>query len=561
MTVGAQSIAQQIGLRKIEVINKKDKDRLPMIFRVNGIDVFAKGADWIPCDARVTHCTPERIDDILESAAAANMNMVRLWGGGRYECERFYEKCDQLGLMIWHDMMFACASYPATEEFLENVLLEVEHQVLRLRNHPSIALWCGDNECVGAISWHAHDNAAARERNLVEYDRLNQTIARAVRKCDKSRVFWPSSPCAGPSDFADCWHADNSGDMHFWEVWHGGARFDRYYTVQPRFCSEFGFQSFSSFETVKTYAEERDFNIFSPVMDRHQKNNSGNSIIIGMFGNYFRMPKDFASMLYLSQVQQAVAIQTGAQYWRTLRPHCMGVIYWQLNDNWPVASWASLEYGGRWKILHYAARKFFAPVTTVAYHENDNAPLVMKLVSDVPGALSAQVKVTLHRIDNGKIIGKCWQFTKELKDAGVVSLEMPDLYHDDDARSGFATNECFAIIETNAKDSSGKQYHHIDTLMLAHWKQCELPCSDVCIDTIEPNRDGNGFAITVKATAPSFFCWLSVANDPHGRFSQNGMTLLPGRTIIHYTPGKDAPTMDCDALRAQLSVRDLRSSY
>ena len=557
--VGGQSISQQIGLRRIEVINKKDKDGLPMVFRVNGVDIFAKGADWIPCDARVAHCTAERIDDLLESAAAANMNMVRLWGGGRYESDHFYEECDRLGIMIWHDMMFACASYPATDDFLDNVRQEIEYQVLRLRHHPSIALWCGDNECVGAVSWHSDGDQAKRERNLVEYDRLNQVLTHAVHKCDESRVFWPSSPCAGPGNFADCWHADSSGDMHFWEVWHGGARFDRYYTVRPRFCSEFGFQSFSSIETVKSYAEERDFNIFSPVMDRHQKNNSGNSIIIGMFGNYFRMPKDFESMLYLSQVQQAVAIQTGAQYWRTLRPRCMGVIYWQLNDNWPVASWASLEYGGRWKILHYAARNFYAPVATVSYYENDKAPLTMKLVSDIPSGIDAEVKVTLHRLDNGKAVGKGWRFTKVLKDAGVASLEIPDLCHDAEARGGLAANECFVQVETTARDGGGKRHRLVETLMLAHWKQCELPCSGVCIDTIATARDG-GFDITLKASAPAFFCWLAVSSDPHGRFSQNGATVMPGRTVIHYAPGKGA-SLDCDSLREALTVRDLRSSY
>lgn len=566
-----QRLEQRIGLRRIEVVNKKDDIGLSLIFRVNGVDVFAKGADWIPCDARVAHCTDGRIGNLLQSARLAHMNMLRLWGGGRFESDFFYAECDRLGLLLWHDMMFSCALYPATPEFLDNVRAEAEYQVLRLRHHPSIALWCGDNELVGAVSWASGDDRALRERCLVEYDRLNQTLMTAVHQCDDERTFWPSSPCAGPGNFADCWHADTSGDMHFWEVWHGGSRFERYYTVKPRFCSEFGFQSFSSVETVKSYADESlgDFNSFSPVMDRHQKNGAGNSIILGMFGNYFRMPKDFESTLFLSQIQQAVAIRVGVEYWRSLRPRCMGTIFWQLNDNWPVASWASIEYGGRWKVLHYAAREFYAPVMTVGYQDTPGTPFKVRLISDIPvregcsadgtGSVEAEVTINFYRISDGGTLPGGVSCRHALTKPCVVAL--PDIDLDSAGMPGVTDprRECFAVVETKAADSAGRQYSHRSTLMFAPWKSCELPESGARIGGISQNGDGT-FKIEVLADKPAFFCWLAVADDPHGLFNENGVTVLPGGRSFLYTPGENGK-YTADSLRRVLSVRDLRSTY
>ena len=554
---GDRVIERKIGLRRLEVLNRPDKDGVPMTLRVNGVDIFAKGADWIPCDARPLHADEARIRDLLGSAAAANMNILRLWGGGAFESDFFYDECDRLGLLLWHDMMFACCLYPDRPEFLANVRAEVLDQVRRLRDHASIALWCGDNECVASLRW-GNKNPAERDRKLLAYNRLTETIQAAAAEADPARVFWPSSPSAGPGNFVYNDSNSGCGDTHFWSVWHGGARFDAYYGHKPRFCSEFGFQSFPSLETVRTYADEAkgDFNLFSPVMDRHQKNRSGNSIILGMFGTYFRMPSGFAETLYLSQVQQAVAMQTGAEYWRTLRPYCMGTIYWQLNDNWPVASWSSLEYGGRWKALHYAARRFYAPLATFLFQPGRDTALEAHAVWDLPCAAEATAKVVLRRLADGGAVAD-WTLRAAFAKAGAKKLALPDLARDAKARKGLAPNECFVTVETTGRDADGREYRHEGTVFLDAWKHCDLPASGIAVRKVSKAADG-ALDIEVEAKAPAFFAWLAVADDPAGRFDDNLVTVLPGRRIFRYRPGT---TMTAAALKARLSILDLRSSY
>jgi beta-mannosidase len=251
VAVGDQVIAKKIGLRTIELINQPDERGISMTFRVNGRDIFCKGANWIPADAMPSRETEERFRDLLDSAADAHMNMIRVWGGGQFERDRFYELCDEKGLLLWHDMMFSCALYPADRDFLANVREEVLHQIKRLRDHACIALWCGDNECIGALGWYP-ESKATRERFVINWARLNQTLADAIAEADPSRVFWPSSPCSGPGDFSDGWHDDTKGDMHYWDVWHGGKGMEAYFSIKPRFCSEFGYQSFTTADLAKT---------------------------------------------------------------------------------------------------------------------------------------------------------------------------------------------------------------------------------------------------------------------------------------------------------------------
>ncbi len=239
------TVTKQIGLRTIELITTPDAAGSRFAFKVNGREIFCRGANWIPADALFSRSSPEKTEDLLQSAKAANMNMIRVWGGGFYEQDYFYDLCDRLGLMVWQDFMFACNLYPSTEDFLENVAREVDYQVKRLSSHPSIALWCGDNELVGALTWF-DEPKKDRDRYLVSYDRLNRTIEQSLKKALPGALWWPSSPASGYLDFGDAWHADGSGDMHYWSVWHENKSFDNYRSVRPRFCSEFGFQSYTS---------------------------------------------------------------------------------------------------------------------------------------------------------------------------------------------------------------------------------------------------------------------------------------------------------------------------
>lgn len=317
VSLGDKHLQRKIGLRKLELNTSADKIGSAMEFRINDFPISAKGANWIPMDAMPSLESEQRYRGLLQSAVDANMNMLRVWGGGQYESDVFYELCDEFGLLVWQDMMFACALYPSTPEFIDDVEQELVYQIRRLKEHTCIALWCGDNEVIGALTWY-DESKANRDRYVVNYDRLSRVLSSVVEKEDPSRVFWPSSPCNGDLDYGDAWHDDNKGDMHFWDVWHSNASFDAYLNIKPRFCSEFGFQSWSSFSEVKRFVPEQDWNITSPTFESHQKNGRGNSIITEMFTRYFRFPKSFEQMLYLSQVQQAIAIKTGCEYWRAM---------------------------------------------------------------------------------------------------------------------------------------------------------------------------------------------------------------------------------------------------
>ena len=399
-----ETIRRRVGLRHVELITTPDAVGARFAFRVNGCEIFCRGANWIPADALPSAATPELTAKLLRAAVAANMNMVRVWGGGFYEQDFFYDLCDELGIMVWQDFMFACCLYPTTPQFLNEVRAEVDYQVRRLAHHASVVLWCGDNELLGALTWfkESRDN---RDRYLVNYDRLNRAIEETMKAADATAIWWPSSPSPGLMSFGDAWHDDRSGDMHFWSVWHEGRSFEHYRDVKPRFCSEFGFQSFPSMATIKTFAEPGDMNIASPVMESHQKNAGGNARIAETMFRYFRFPTRFADFVYVSQIQQGLAMRTAVEYWRTLKPHCMGTLYWQLNDTWPVASWSGLDHGGGWKALHYMARRFFEPVAVFAVPVGDD--IVLTGVNDTREDVVVTVKyfavsVSGARIDLGE---------------------------------------------------------------------------------------------------------------------------------------------------------------
>jgi len=541
-----ETVTRRIGLRTLEVINVKDQWGASMTFRVNGVDIFCKGADWIPADAMPQRQTREVYDNLLESARKANMNMLRVWGGGQYEKDAFYELCDEKGILLWQDMMFACSLYPATPWFIDNVKAELEFQIKRLRHHASLALWCGDNEVIGALGWYGNQDKA--KTYLINYDRLNRELGKVVEVCDPERTFWPSSPCGGPGNFSDGWHNDSEGDMHYWEVWHGAKDFNAYYKVKPRFCSEFGYQSFPTLETVKTYTSPNDYNVFSPVMAHHQKCGLGNAPIIGMFGKYFRMPEGFANFLYLSQVQQALAIKTGVEYWRTLRPRCMGTLFWQLNDNWPVASWASVEYGGNWKQLQYHAKRFYAPVASFPYVSPDTNETEIWTVNDLRG--NADVKVTAAIYDfSGKALK---EFKLDAKLSAGLSKKLKAFKA---AELNFAPETAFMTVTTVAV-ADGQTFRHDNTFFFTEFAKCELAPANV---KAEVKADGKTLKVILSTDKPAFFVWLAAAGIK-GLFSDNSITLVPGKKVeLTFVPDGRAVTRD--QLAAALELTHLRQTY
>ncbi|GAT32284.1 beta-mannosidase [Terrimicrobium sacchariphilum] len=543
VSVAGDSTRKRIGLRTVEVVNSEDADGVSLTFVVNGRPIFCKGANWIPTDALPQRITREVMDDLLSSAAAVHMNMIRVWGGGQYESDCFYDLCDEKGLLVWQDFMFSCALYPGTPEFLAEVEPEIVHQVKRLRHHASLALWCGNNENVGALSWF-EEPRKNRDRYLIDYDRLNEgVVGRIVRELDPRRVYWPSSPCGGPGDYSDCWHSDGRGDMHFWSVWHEGKPFEEYLNVRPRFCSEFGYQSFPSLDVVKTYAPRDQWNVTAPVMEHHQRNPGGNTRITENFARYFRIPQGFENFVYLSQVQQAIAIQIAVEHWRRLRPLCMGALYWQLNDLWPVCSWSSLEYGGKWKLLHHAARRFFDPVL-VSIHPGKDGAVEIWGTNDLPDPASGRVEISIRDFSGAVRKKFSW---REAIPAGAAALlrtitasQIPD-----------RPEKLFLQVEGTV---GGRVVRN--TFFFATYKKCDLPQAEI---TRKIEAIPGGFAVTLSTNHPAF--WVSLnADDIPGEFDDNAFTLLPGLPrVIQFTPKRNKPTLA--AFRKALTIRHLRETY
>ena len=351
----------QLGLRKIELRQQEDQWGRSFVFVVNDIPIFAKGSNWIPADSFPTRITDAALEGLIRSAAETHQNMLRVWGGGFYEEERFYDLCDRYGILVWQEFIFSCSVYPLdVPAFLENIRMEVVENVRRLRHRASLALWCGNNEMEwGWADWNWKSPELQDLKSA--YDQFfHHTLPAWCRAEDPDHSYWPSSP-SSDTPFKDP-NGQRQGDAHYWDVWHGRKPFTSYRDQYPRFMSEFGFQALPPLATIRTYADEVDWNMTSYIMEMHQKNASGNSIMVGQMLDTFRLPKDFTSLVYLSLALQAEGIRYGVEHWRRHPDRVAGILYWQLNDCWPVASWSSLDYFGRWKALHYAARRFYAPL-------------------------------------------------------------------------------------------------------------------------------------------------------------------------------------------------------
>ena len=527
VTMGAQVLTRRIGLRVAELITEKDAVGLGFKVRVNGRDIFCKGANWIPADALAGRITEADTRELLQSAKDAHMNMIRIWGGGRYEPTWFYDLCDEMGLMVWQDFMFSCHIYPSDDAFLTQVAEEVRQNALRLHHHASMTIWCGDNELIGALTWFP-ETRANRDQYLVGYDRLNRTIEQALKAAVPAAVWWPSSPSPGPMDFGDTWHDDKKGDMHFWSVWHEGRDFDHYRDVAPRFCSEFGFQSYPSMDVIRRFADPKDFNIAAPVMESHQKNAGGNARIAETMFRYFRFPNNFENFVYLSQVQQGLAIKTAVTHWRSLKPHCMGTLIWQLNDTWPVCSWASLDHGGGWKLLHHMAQEFYQPVFVSAVPVAGQVEL--RAVNDTGAPVALTVTAHAAAMDGS---------TRLL---GTASVTVGD-------KAELALTVTVPEGEILAYTWAADGHQGGDHFAPKPYKSYDLQPAFV---TYDAKKVGQSYEITLKADALALFVALEA--DQPGRFSANGFALFPGHpATVTFTPKFSGPA-------PQFTLRDLHAA-
>lgn len=536
---------KRIGLRTLVLDRHEDEWGESFQFAANGVPFFAKGANWIPADAILARRNPQLYRQLIEDAVAANMNMLRVWGGGIYEEDYFYDICDELGICVWQDFMFACMSYPAFDEsFMKTVEAEARDNVKRLRHHPSIALWCGNNE----LEQQAIGETWTLTRmGLEDYKRLfDDLLADVARELDPQRDYWPSSPHSPHGDRAN-YNNPDCGDAHLWEVWHGKKPFEWYRTADHRFCSEFGFQSFPEPKTVCGYTEPRDRNVTTAVMEHHQRSGIGNTTIMQYMLDWFRMPTAFDMTLRASQILQGMAITYAVEHWRRGMPRSMGALYWQHNDCWPVASWASIDYHGRWKALHYMARHFFAPMLISGVEDPEKQTVDVHVTSDLQQSLPALLNwvatdVTGGVLDsgeqrvqtpvNGNLKAMTIDLKRVIKQAGkrnvMVWLEL----------SAEGREKCTSLV-TFVKP-----------------KHLELT-TDPGV-SMKVTENGDAFQVKLKTKRPALWAWLELKNVD-ARFSDNYLHLRPARTVtVEVRPGQP---ITLDQLQDKLSVHSLVDTY
>lgn len=518
LSVDGVEIAKQernVGLRTVRVVMDDDEHGKSFYFVVNGKPMFAKGANFIPDDALLPNVTQERYKRIFEDVKAANMNMLRVWGGGIYEDDEFYDEADRNGILIWQDFMFACSSYPHDPLFVGRVESEAEYNIKRLRGHASLAMWCGNNEIYEAMrywGWQRKYSAEAFAEMECGYNVLfRELLPQMVERLDGTRFYMHSSPYEANWGRPNSW---KTGDSHNWGTWHGRKPFESFDTDVPRFMSEYGFQAFPEMKTIRTFAEEKDFELESPVMNAHQKADIGNALIRQTMRLYYRVPEQFEDLVYVGLVLQGQGMRHGIEAHRRNRPYCMGSLFWQLNDSWPVVSWSSIDYYGNWKALMYQSKRAFAPILINAIKEGDD--LCVYLVSDeLQDHDGVWLDVELMDFD-GKVHGKWTQSGMLAANSSVLFMKK---------RAGELQGKLSAatsLLHFTLKDKNGATLAD-DVFYFAYPKDQKLP--EANIET-SVRRRGDAIEMTLKTDklARDIFVEVPVQGV---RFTDNFFDLLP----------------------------------
>jgi beta-mannosidase len=545
----AARAAVKTGLRSVELRRVADQWGKSFDFVVNGISVFGKGADVIPFDSFPNRVTPEVHRNILEAARDAHMNMVREWGGGYYESDDFFDICDELGIMVWQEFMFGGDMVPGDVAFQENVRQEAIDQIKRLRDHPSIVVWCGNNEVeTGWYHWGDRQefkesiSPETRDRVWQDYVILFGDILRsAVTQYTDPVPYSPSSPSANFEEIPDNQH---NGDMHYWAVWHQQAPASDYTLQFPRFMTEYGFQSFPEMRTIRTFANQTgDFDIRSTVMQAHQKNKGGNERILTYMLREYRQPKDFESFVYLSQVQQAEIIKIGAEHLRRQRPRVMGSLYWQLNDCWPVASWASIDYYGRWKALHYYARRFYDDVLISPFLHDDKVDVYV--VSDKLQPMTGTIHTRLLDFSGNVLLDQKKDIQIRAQSSAIyLAFDRAELLAKTDSRRAFAV---FDLEVSGKRVSRNLQFFEVT-------HDLQLPTAPEVKTTL--TKTGEDYTLSLSSAALARSVYLSFGDlDVH--VSDNYFDLLPGESASVTLKSSAA----LDQLKQSLKVVTLTDAF
>lgn len=515
------SKTERVGIRSLKVVHQPDKDGHTFYIELNGRPVFAKGANYIPLDNFLPRVTPENYKRTILDAAGVNMNMLRVWGGGIYENDVFYDLCDEHGIMIWQDFMFACSMYPAEGALLDNIHQEAVDNVKRLRNHACIALWCGNNECQDAwLGWGwkreiERQNKEYADKIWTQYrQQYHVTLPGVVREYAPGTFYWPSSPFAFEGEMS----GTTDGDRHYWSVWHGKAPISDYDSEKSRFFSEYGFQSFPEFESVKRYAPyPEDWDIRSEVMMSHQRGGDhANGLIETYLLNEYKKPRDFRAFLYMNHVLQGDAIKTAIESHRRQMPYNMGTLFWQHNDCWPVASWASRDYYGRWKAQHYYVRKAYDDILISPVVEGDD--LKVYAVSDRLENTSGRLQLQVCQFD-GTVVHH-WG-----KSVGISGNDSRVCFSAPLAKLLEGANRGTVYVRVDYTDKSGRVYHNNYCL----GKQKDMDYPKVDLQTEVRSIEG-GYEVTVSADKFARAVCLSVA-DNESVYSDNYFDVQPKSSV------------------------------
>jgi beta-mannosidase len=526
------AIERRIGLRAIRVVQAPDAQGTSFYFELNGKPVFAKGANYIPNDVFLDRVDADWYREIIQSAADANMNMLRVWGGGIYEDQLFYDLCDELGILVWQDFMFACSMYPGDGPFVESVKQEAIDNIKRLRNHACIALWCGNNEIDVAWAnyketlgwgWKQRYTMAQRRAIWADYERIfHELLPKMVEAHHPGAFYWPSSPYAGPGTHAT--YSSTSGDTHYWGVWHGEHPFRDFRKYVSRFVSEYGFQSFPEFRSVQQYTLPEDHDIESEVMAAHQRSGIGNLRIRSYMKDWYKLPPRFDHFLYVGQLLQAEAIKMAVEAHLTAKPFCMGTLYWQLNDCWPVASWSGIDHYRRWKAMHYFMKKAFQSETVIFIDHKAHLDLFTLSGSPMPDT----GRLTVELLDfEGNMRWFHAQDARLSPDSALQLVRFPLSQfraYDDPHRSLL-----------RARLYKDDELLHENLYYFTEPKHLKLPLRPDIRASVEAQEDGSYLVIlTTDALAKNVFLAFE---DTEGFFADNYFDLLPGTEAqVRFTP-------------------------
>jgi beta-mannosidase len=514
----------QIGLHKIELRQEADAWGKTFTFVVNDVPIFAKGADWIPADSFITRLTHSQLEHLISSCAQANMNMLRVWGGGFYESEDFYDLCDRYGILVWQDCGFACAPYPLDEpDFVANVNSEIRENIRRLRHHASLALWCGNNEI--EMMWALWKKEKSLTQAYEQY--FHHTLPQLVKEEDPDHAYWPSSPSS--NKFRVHTNSDAIGDTHLWHVWHGLEPFTYFRSRFTRFCSEFGLESLPAMPTIASFAKPEDYSLKSAVFLHHQRSAGGNDKMLYYLTTRFRIPRDFADMVYLTQIMQAECVRIAVEHWRRNRPGCSGALYWQLNDCWPVSSWSSIDYYGRWKALQYFARRFNAPLALSI--EENGTHVVLHIVNDTQQIFTGMVFYSLETF-TGKVLRSGSQAITVPINSNTV-FELPVL-ESEIKRSG--RKKVALVVELLRNDEKLST----QVLLFAPEKLIQLPNPDL---VVTPRIEGDAVIFSVSARNLARYVEVGLTGADV-EFSDNFFDLPAGNTAEILCPIPEGWTLD-----------------